>query len=263
MLLAEPQPTPADFHFHIGQIPIRVTGWFWPAAGLFGWGLAQSLAGDDTRTLLVYLLVWVLVVFCSILIHELGHALAFAACGQSSRIVLYHFGGLAVPIGMPAPALRTPSRRLVVSAAGPCAQLCLGIAVTATVITLGFQVPVPGFMSSLPVVGTWLEKFSMTGDPIPSMLGRLMVYHLLFVNFAWAFLNLLPVLPLDGGQIVLEGLKAFGVSAADQIASLFGLLIAGIVAVWAYQHQETYLMFLFGVLCVGCYQRLAASGFRG
>ena len=110
MLLAEPQPTPADFHFHIGQIPVRVTGWFWPAAGLFGWGLAQSLAGDDTRTLLVYLLVWVLVVFCSILIHELGHALAFAACGQSSRIVLYHFGGLAVPIGMPAPALRTPSR---------------------------------------------------------------------------------------------------------------------------------------------------------
>ena len=117
MLLAEPQPTPADFHFHIGQIPVRVTGWFWPAAGLFGWGLAQSLAGDDTRTLLVYLLVWVLVVFCSILIHELGHALAFAACGQSSRIVLYHFGGLAVPIGMPAPALRNPSRRLVVSAA--------------------------------------------------------------------------------------------------------------------------------------------------
>ena len=95
------------------------------------------------------------------------------------------------------------------------------------------------------------------------MLGRLMVYHLLFVNIAWAFLNLLPVQPLDGGQIVLEGLKAFGVSAADQIASLFGLLIAGVVAVWAYQHQETYLMFLFGVLCVGCYQRLVSKWFSG
>ena len=73
----------------IGRIPVRVTGWFWPAAGLFGWGLAQSLAGDDTRTLLIYLGVWVLVVFCSILVHELGHALAFAASGQSARIVLY------------------------------------------------------------------------------------------------------------------------------------------------------------------------------
>jgi len=51
-------------------------------------------------------------------------------------------------------------------------------------------------------------------------------------------LNLLPVQPLDGGQIVLEGLRACGVSAADQIASLFGLLMAGVVAVWAFQHQE-------------------------
>ncbi len=76
-------------------------------------------------------------------------------------------------------------------------------------------------------------------------------------------LNLLPVQPLDGGQIVLEGLRACGVSAADQIASLFGLLIAGVVAVWAYQHQETYPTVLFGVLGVGCYQRLVGSGVRG
>ena len=263
MLLAEPQSTPADFNFHIGRIPVRVTGWFWPAAGLFGWGLAQSLAGDDTRTLLIYLVIWVLVVFCSILVHELGHALAFAACGQSSRIVLYHFGGLAIPIGMPASALRSPSRRLMVSAAGPVAQLVLAAVVIAIVMAFGYQVPDSGFLRLLPMVGSSLEEVSLAAQPIPSMLGWLMVYHLLFVNIAWAILNLLPVQPLDGGQIVLEALKAFGVSAADQIASLFGLLIAGVVAVWAYQHQETYLMFLFGLLCVGCYQRLVGSGLRG
>ena len=263
MLLAEPQSTPADFHFHIGPIPVRVTGWFWPAAGLFGWGLAQSLAGEDTRTLLIYLGVWVLVVFCSILVHELGHALAFAASGQSSRIVLYHFGGLAVPTGMPASALKSPLRRLAVSAAGPVAQLGLAVAVVAIVMMLGYQVPDPGFLSSLPIIGNYLKEVSLAAQPIPSMLGRLMVYHLLFVNIAWAILNLLPVQPLDGGRIVLEGLKVFGVSAADQIASLFGLLIAGVVAVWAYQHQETYLMVLFGVLGVGCYQRLVSSGVRG
>ena len=69
MLLSEPQETPADFHFRIGQIPVRVTGWFWPAVALFGWGTSQSLAGDDTRMLLIYLAVWVVVVFCSILVH--------------------------------------------------------------------------------------------------------------------------------------------------------------------------------------------------
>ena len=48
MLLSEPQETPADFHFRIGQIPVRVTGWFWAVVALFGWGTSQSLAGDDT-----------------------------------------------------------------------------------------------------------------------------------------------------------------------------------------------------------------------
>jgi Zn-dependent protease len=177
--------------------------------------------------------------------------------------VLYHFGGLAVPIGMPAPALRSPSRRLIVSAAGPVAQLGLAAVVIAIVMMLGYQVPDPGFLRLLPIVGNSLEKVSLSAQPIPSILGWLMVYHLLFVNIAWAILNLLPVQPLDGGQIVLEGLNALGVSAADQIASFFGLLIAGVVAVWAYQHQETYLMFLFGVLCVGCYQRLVSSDLRG
>ncbi len=263
MLLAEPQSTPADFHFHIGQIPVRVTGWFWLVAGLLGWSSAQSLAGDDTRTLLIYLGVCMLVVFFSFLVHELGHALAYAVFGQSSRIVLYHFGGLAVLTGMPASALKSPLCQLVVSAAGPVAQLCLVIAVVAIVMMFGYQVPDPGFLKLLPIVGNSLEEISLASQPIPSMLGRLMVYYLLFVNIALVILNLLPVLPLDGGRIVLEGLKVFGVSAADQIASLFGLLIAGVVAVWAYQHQERYLMVLFGALGVGCYQRLVGSGVRG
>jgi hypothetical protein len=92
-----------------------VTIGFWVMAALFGWGTAQGLAGDDGRSLLLYLAVWTAVVFVSILIHELGHALAFASCGQASRIVLYHFGGLTVPVGLPARSLQQPSRQLAVS----------------------------------------------------------------------------------------------------------------------------------------------------
>ena len=262
MLLSEPQETPADFHFRIGQIPVRVTGWFWPAVALFGWGTSQSLAGDDTRMLLIYLAVWVVVVFCSILVHELGHAVAFAACGQSSRIVLYHFGGLAVPTGMPAQALKNPSRRLIVSAAGPVAQLCLAIVVITGFTLCGYRVPDAGFLRSVPIVGDFLDESSSVGQPIPTLIGRLVVYPLLFVNIGWALLNLLPVQPLDGGHVVLESLNVCGVSAAEQISNLSGLLIAGTLVLWAYQHQETYLMFLFGFLCVGCYQRLVANRAR-
>ena len=46
---------------------------------------------------ILQLLVWVAVVFVSILFHELGHALAFRFYGQPSRIVLYMAGGMTVP----------------------------------------------------------------------------------------------------------------------------------------------------------------------
>ena len=52
------------------------------------------------------------------IVHELGHALVFARFGQPARIVLYHFGGLAIPVGPPARSLQLPSRRLLVAAAG-------------------------------------------------------------------------------------------------------------------------------------------------
>ncbi|MFM7138656.1 MAG: peptidase, partial [Planctomycetota bacterium] len=97
MLLAEPQPTPADWHFAIAGIPVRVSAWFWLGATLLGWGICQSFAGGDQRALLGYLILWAVAVLVSILVHELGHALAYRVFGQGSQIVIYHFGGLAIP----------------------------------------------------------------------------------------------------------------------------------------------------------------------
>ncbi len=54
--------------------------------------LADSNPGQG-----ILLLMWIAAVFVSILIHELGHALAMRRYGISSYIVLYHFGGLAIP----------------------------------------------------------------------------------------------------------------------------------------------------------------------
>jgi stage IV sporulation protein FB len=260
MLLAEPQPTPADFQFSIAGIPVRVTGWFWGAAALLGWGVARGLAGDDSRMLLVYLAVWIAVVFVSILIHELGHAVVFARFGQPARIVLYHFGGLAIPFGMPSRSLVKPSRRLLVAAAGPLAQLVFISLVIAGLAGLGYRLPPSGMVSRLPVIGDWLAAAAEQGRPLPSGLVRLAVYHLLFVNIGWAALNLLPVPPLDGGTIVLEGLRAAGVTAAVSIASLFGLLIAGTIAFWAFQRQDLYLAVMFALLGYGCFQRLSQPG---
>ena len=58
-------------------------------------------------------------------------------------------------------------------------------------------------------------------------------------------------------RIVLEGLRAAGVSAAVSIASFFGLLIAGTIALWAFQRQDLYMAVMFALLAYGCFQRLS------
>ena len=86
MLLGEPAPTQADLHFRIFGFPVRVHPLFWVVTVLLG---LQGRA-DPFETL-----VWVGVVFVSILVHELGHATLERTFGGHPWITLYSFGGLA------------------------------------------------------------------------------------------------------------------------------------------------------------------------
>ena len=117
MLLGEPPRTQFELNFRLAGFPIRVTPWFWLATLLLGLGPTDNGAPD-------LLLPWMLAVFTSILIHELGHAVAFRAQGIPSHIVLYHFGGLAIPDGSAATSGGRDSRsRMIIAFAGPAAQL--------------------------------------------------------------------------------------------------------------------------------------------
>jgi hypothetical protein len=124
-------------------MPVRVSAWFWVAAALLGWNVCQALAGSDQRELLRLLVAWVAVVFVSLLVHELGHAFTYRWFGQSAHVVLYHFGGLAIPDAWGRRGARRPLERLLVSAAGPLAQLLFAAAVVAGLKAAGFRVPLP------------------------------------------------------------------------------------------------------------------------
>ena len=87
MFAAEPAPTQFDLHFRIAGFPVRVHPLFWLMT------LMMGARDDDPMTLLI----WIGVVFLSILVHELGHALTMRYYGQDARIVLYMMGGLAIP----------------------------------------------------------------------------------------------------------------------------------------------------------------------
>lgn len=251
-MLAEPQETSADWWFTLAGVRVRVSVFFWLAAVLLGWNAAQSRAGQDQRTLLQMLGLWVASVFVSILVHEFGHALAYRAFGQGAHVVLYHFGGLTIPEIWGRRGHLRPFQRLLVSVAGPAAQLLLAAVIVVALKASGRIVPFP-----IVAIGERLGLYE--GARFASPLAAAACSFLLSINVFWPLLNLVPVPPLDGGQIVRDGLLALGVGDAHRLAGMVGVAAGGAVAWWAYSHQQTYIAILFAMLAVSCWQGLSGS----
>jgi stage IV sporulation protein FB len=128
MLLAEPPPTAWDLHFQLLGINVRISPFFWLGTALLGWSFAQAVAKDPDGNLNVGmgLIMWIGVVLVSIVAHEFGHVFAFRYYGIDADVVLYQFGGLAVPrgsFGFGRQVRLGSKEQIVISGAGPAASL--------------------------------------------------------------------------------------------------------------------------------------------
>jgi Zn-dependent protease len=197
VLLVEPDSTPFDLRFRLFKTPVRVHPLFWVLSGFLGWGLTQS-RNPVTGNSFGDLLVWIGCTFVSILLHEFGHVWAFRAFGNDAHILLHSMGGLAIPDGA------SPRRwqRIIVSAAGPGIQLVLWAALVGLI--WGGVLPRPWIFRDV----SWLppgDLLEQGRTPLAFLVGLL-----LLINLVWPIFNLLPIWPLDGGQItreVCEGLS--------------------------------------------------------
>src|SRR5216110_1213151 len=160
-------------------------------------------------------------VFVIVLIHEFGHALACRQVGGiADRIVLWPLGGIAF-VSPP----RRPGAMLWSIAAGPLVNVIL-----------------------LPILSIALT-LSRIGVDEPGDFG-LFVYHVWWINVALLVFNILPVYPLDGGQI-LRALLWFplGEIRSLQIASVIGLVgsigLAGLMLLLGTPIFWTAIMSLF------------------
>jgi Zn-dependent protease len=145
-----------------------------------------------------------------------------------------------------------PIQRLVVSAAGPLAQLALAAAVVLVLRMAGREVPFP-----IAAVGRWLGLEG--GRDFTSPFTFALADFLLYVNVLWPLLNLVPVPPLDGGQIVREGLLTLGVPDAYRIAGVVGVVAGAAVAWWGYTRGQPFLGIMFAMLAVSCWQGLSGN----
>lgn len=223
MLLMEPNSTPYDLRWRMFGIDVRVHPMFWLVSVIMGAG-ALKLG-------MSYLAAWVGCVFISILIHELGHVWMGQAFGAHGHIVLYGFGGLAIGSNQ----LYHRWQRIAVSFAGPLA----GFVFVALLLAFLAIWDSGGFPYYLLLVQ--LNLGLPIGEPAVETLPRItsplvlsIVGDLIFINLIWGLLNLLPIWPLDGGQISRDAWT--GVAPDVGLSRSLGLsmLVAGILAIHSF-----------------------------
>lgn len=238
MFLVEPPPSQADLHFSLFGFPVRVSPWFWAVSALMA--IQRSTNPTD-------LLIWVAVIFVSILVHELGHAFAMRHYGWQPRVTLYAMGGLASydRASSYRQGHSSPRSQILISLAGPAAGFALAGLVVA--ILYATQRSMPFYFGI-----TFGYGFRIDNPQLAEL-----VWQLLFVNIFWGLINLLPVYPLDGGQVARE-ILTLGNPHNGIVQSLWlsvftgaGLAIAGLML-----FNQLFMAILFGYLAYSSYQTL-------
>ncbi len=202
--------------FTLLGFPTRIDHSFWFMAIILGGAMA------DLRRALV----WVAVVFVSILVHELGHALIARRYGFRPAILLYSMGGLT---SWQMTHAISEWKRILISAAGPAAGFLLGTVVILSKDAL--PVEVSGF-------------------------ARLAVRDLIWVNIGWGLLNLLPILPLDGGNI-MNSLAVLARGKRDSRIPLYiSIVVCGVLFVLALRYRSYWIVILTGWMAFSNFRSL-------
>ena len=240
-------PTPYDLRFSVAGIPVRVHPFFWLLTLFLFIGLQLPP---------IYVFLWAPVVFVSILVHEMGHALVVKGFGWRPEIVLYSFGGLAIY----RPTYYNPRKQMLISLAGPAAGFALaGIVVLvlrATGIGVDFTFGLPGFVD-------W-DYTRLDPAANPPVLLLIAARFLLQVNIYWGLLNLLPIYPLDGGQFTRELMSDLGVPDPVVKSLVLSLMVAAGAGIYVYSRlHDPYMALWFGYFAYNSYAMLQAYSGRG
>ncbi len=208
--------------FSLFGIPIEVHPWFWVLGAFLGGGLYA-----DSKEAIMRMLLFMIAAFVSVLVHELGHALTGRKFGCYSQIQLHGFGGQAAFSG----GRFTRPQSFLVTAAGPVVQILLGVVVFVIYI-------------NAPDLGPYGSHF---------------LAMLWIISLIWALLNLLPVVPLDGGQMLHAVLGPGRV----RITLWVSIITAVVAAVGVYLAFRSFLFPLFlGMFAWQAWKELQGRRFR-
>lgn len=212
-------------------VPIYVSWSWWFFAALivviFRPTFAQALPDATTGWTWTVAVLFVLIMFATVLIHELAHALAARSFGwQVNEITLNFWGGATLYQHSTRGKAQSPMRSLFVAIVGPISNLLIAAGAWAVLQVL------------LEPAGTTQVLLTVT----------------VWTNILIGIFNLLPGLPLDGGRVVesavwaATGSRARGMRAAGWSGRIIVVLlvVGGIVVPWL----RTGDVSIFGMLIV-------------
>ncbi|MEH2322264.1 MAG: site-2 protease family protein [Nostoc sp.] len=207
-------------------IPFYIHPSWFLVLGLITWSYSSGLAAQfpqlSAGLALLLGLMTALMLFASVVAHELGHS--FVAIRQGidvKSITLFIFGGLASL----EKESKTPGEAFWVAIAGPIVSLLLCGIVTAIGIT------------------------TAASGPLAAIIGVLAS-----VNLALALFNLIPGLPLDGGNILkaivwkITGNPYKGVTFASRVGQIFGwvAILSGVLPLVLFGSASNFWNLLIG-----------------
>lgn len=202
--------------------------WSWALVAIWALSERQNLYSTPLWNLAEYV-----ALFAIVLLHEFGHSLACRQVGGSSnQIVLWPLGGVAY---VDAPA--RPGAQLWSIAAGPLVNLAL----IPVFMVLPFLLQLTGLAPDSDDFWNWLYSVSL-------------------INVVLLVFNILPVYPLDGGQILRSLLWfKFGPRKSLLFASGVGLLGAAGLALLALFWGSIWLAVLVFFIGHNCWQAFQAA----
>ncbi len=186
---------PRMIRFNLFGIPVTVQPFFWITLALIGGALRI-----DSKEGMMFILFFLAAGFVSILVHELGHALIAVKFGARTEIVLQAFGGYAAYSGV----RMTRGQSALITAGGPLLQMVLGAL-------------------------CFFALVNVDGLPLNA---KIFLNAIVWVSFVWAILNLLPVLPLDGGRLVEAALGPERIKLTLMISLVTAVTIAALGLMW-------------------------------
>lgn len=193
---------------NLGQVSGIKVKIHWTFFLLVLWVVAASFISKQNLVTTGWNVLFLVVLFACVVLHELGHALTARRYGYNTRqITLLPIGGVASLEKMP----ENPRQELFVAIAGPL----VNVLIAALIFIL---IPSEMYVGKSPEI---------LADELKTISGHNFLFYVFYANLMLVLFNMLPAFPMDGGRVLRAVLSMWTDRIrATQIASAIGEVAA-------------------------------------